>query len=245
MDDLILALETSSEHGSVALGRGAALRAERTLPADRRHTGQLLPAIQALLATEGVAPADVAAVAFSRGPGSFTGLRVAATIARLWHAAVGTPVVAAPTLAVIARNLLPLTEPGETIAVLRPARVGQVFGALFARTDAGGLEPVAEAARHDAAAWIAGLPPGAWVAGDGAPALAESLAARGARLAPAETWVPRAAEVLALAAERHAARAYATPADMVPLYLRPPECEEVYEARRAAARTRRTGSRDA
>jgi len=243
MDDLILALETSSEQGSIALGLGRALRAERTLPADRRHAGQLLPTIRSLLSEVGAAPTEVAVVAFSRGPGSFTGLRTAATIARLWQAATGVPVVAAPTLMVIARNLLALTRPGESIAVLRSSRVGELFGALYARTE-GGIELVAEAARHEAATWIAGLPEGVWAAGDGAAALAEPLALRGARFAPAETWTPRAAEVLALAAERHAARSYATVADMVPLYLRPPECEEVYDARRAAARARRAGTRD-
>jgi tRNA threonylcarbamoyladenosine biosynthesis protein TsaB len=93
-DAWLLALETSSRHGSVALGRGPDVMAYRPLSADRRHTTELLPVVRELLTEVGCRPRDVGVVCFSQGPGSFTGLRVAATLARMWQSAIGSRVLA-------------------------------------------------------------------------------------------------------------------------------------------------------
>ena len=78
----ILALETSSRTGSVALARGPALLAEITLPPSSRHANALMPAIAELTARQGWKPADLDHLYLSIGPGSFTGLRIAGGLAR-------------------------------------------------------------------------------------------------------------------------------------------------------------------
>lgn len=279
-DAWLLALETSSRHGSVALGRGSDVTAYRPLSADRRHTTELLPAVRELLAEAGCRPGDVGVVCFSQGPGSFTGLRVAATVARMWQSAVGSRVVGVPTLEAIARNALRRAEVAGRIVVLRDARRGQVFGAVYERAlrvedplpsptlewrgvetrpspspslegrgveaglaldgrgvAEGALRVVADAGLHDAATWLATLARPGVVLGDGVPACRDLLA--GLDVLPEELWEPDARQVLAIGRRLAAAERFCRPEQIVPAYLRPPECEEVYEQRRAEARARR------
>ncbi len=213
--------------------------ASRTLTAERKHTGELLPALRDLLAEAGCRPRDVGCVCFSQGPGSFTGLRVAATVARMWQSAVGCRVIAVPSLEVIARNALSCLHHPARLAVILDARRGKLFGALFERDRDGELRTLADAALHEAAPWLAALEKPCWVLGEGVVKHAQTVAVAGLEALPEETWLPDARQVLAIGRRLAAAGRFCTPAQIVPAYLRPPECEEVYEQRRAAARQRR------
>ena len=244
-EQLLLAIETSSPRGSVALGRGGRVLAWRTLTASRKHTAELLPAIRDLLHEAGCAPREggtslwpVDVVCFSRGPGSFTGLRVAATVARMWQSATGSRVVAVPTLEVIARNALAHPERQTRLATIIDARQGKLFGAVFER-DGDELRTVVDAALHEADSWLAELEKPCWVLGEGVAQHAQALAAAGLMMLPEDTWLPDARQVLAIGQRLADAGQYCTAAQIVPAYLRPPECEEVYEQRRAEARQRR------
>ena len=93
-DELLLAIETSGRIGSVGLAAGERLLGLRRLSADRRHTSELLPTIRDLLRENERRLADVDVLGYSAGPGSFTGLRVAATVGRMVQSAVGCRVVA-------------------------------------------------------------------------------------------------------------------------------------------------------
>jgi tRNA threonylcarbamoyladenosine biosynthesis protein TsaB len=79
---LILALDTSSSLGSVALGRGGAVLEALSFEADHGHSQRLLPAIESVLAAARVQVADVDLFAAVSGPGSFTGLRVSLSCLR-------------------------------------------------------------------------------------------------------------------------------------------------------------------
>jgi len=240
MDDaLLLAIETSSLHGSVALGRGEDVLADRELSPDRKHAAELLPAIRALLTETGSEPADVGVLCFSQGPGSFTGLRVAATVAQMWQSTNGSQVVAAPTLEVIARNALVAEGAPRRLAVMLDARRGQVFGAVFTRDGNGELHTAADAALHEVRAWLAGLHRPCAVLGDGLTQHRQLVLAMGLVALPEPLGWPSARQVLAVGRRLAAAGRFCAPADIVPAYLRPPECEQVYEQRRAEARARR------
>ncbi len=237
-EELHLAIETSSPRGSIALGRGGELIASHALQAVRKHTGELLPAIRDLLAAAGHTPRDVGVVCFSQGPGSFTGLRVAATVARMWQMTTGARVVGVSSLEVIARNALTLAEPPLRVAVVLDGRQGKVFGAVYERAEAA-LRNIEPPALHLAEAWWPALEPSCAVLGDGVTAHRAALAARGLQVLPEALWWPVAAQVLAIGRGLAAAGQFLSPGQIVPHYLRPPECEEVYEQRRAAARERR------
>ncbi len=243
-EPLILALETSSRRGSVALGRPPAPPLTRVLRTDRTHTAELLPAVAELLRAGSFHPENVTDVAFSRGPGSFTGLRVGVTVARTWHSATGARLVAIDTLDVLARATTPQVQRGMRVAIGVSAGAGRVFGGLYQRDTIGGggapgWQVVDPPALRDAAAWCRTLATGCAASGDWVAGHGEALRAAGVALLPEACWLPDAADVWALAVEAVAAGRFCHPEDARPLYPRPPECEEVYEQRRAAARARR------
>ena len=79
---LILALDTSSALGSVALARGETVLAARAFEADHGHSQRLLPAIDSVFSQVGLGPRDIDLFAAVVGPGSFTGLRVSLACVR-------------------------------------------------------------------------------------------------------------------------------------------------------------------
>jgi len=240
-EPLLLALETSTLAGSLALAEGARLLGEQELPADRRNAADLFPRLRDMLGAAGAHLSDVKVVAFSQGPGSFTGLRIAATIARMMHDTCESKVVAVPTLAVIARNALQEAGPAGRIAVLTDARRKQVYAGSFER-EGDVLRVVRPPAVVDPATWLRelGADGRAFVAlGDACGQVGELIAQAGGSVLDEAYWRPRATEVVALAVEKIAAGEFCTPEQIVPQYTRPPECEEVYEQRRAEARAKR------
>ncbi len=122
------------------------------------------------------------------------------------------------------------------------ARRGQLYGAVFEHTGGDDLRPIVDAGRYDAATWLAALSKPCWVLGEGVAQHREAVAAAGLPVLPEEYGLPDARQVLMIGQRRAVAGQFCTPAEIVPLYLRPPECEEVYEQRRAAARARRRTS---
>ncbi len=237
--DLLLAIETASLWGSVALARDGAVIAARDLSADRRHTTELIPTIRDLLADQGCRLMDVGVLAYSTGPGSFTGLRVAATVARMAQSAVGCEVVAVPTLEVIARNALGHPNRPQRVIAILDAKRGQVFGAAFERTAADDLRTLAPAEIREPEAWLAGVQRPFAILGEGVKYHEQACQASGGDVLAAEYWRPRAAHTAAVGQRLAAERRFCKPHEIIPNYLRPPACEEVYEERRAAARARR------
>ncbi|HVX84934.1 MAG TPA: tRNA (adenosine(37)-N6)-threonylcarbamoyltransferase complex dimerization subunit type 1 TsaB [Phycisphaerae bacterium] len=229
----ILAIETSSRAGSVALAAGGELLIARDLPAASRHANALMPAIGEMIAEAGWKPADLEQLYLSIGPGSFTGLRIAVAVARaLAQAIEGLRLVAVPSLNVIAHN-----APAEfaTVLPVLDAKRGQVFTSLYRREAQGGLSEIAPPRLTTPAAILEqALARGAPVAllGEGVDYHRECFPAAGgdARLVelPRELWVPRAAVVHRLGYARALRGAFTPAGALVPTYLRLPEAEEVY-----------------
>jgi tRNA threonylcarbamoyladenosine biosynthesis protein TsaB len=108
--------------------------AEATVRAPMRHLEWLLPAVQEMLRTLGIGPEAIEAVAVSRGPGGFTGLRIGIATAVAWARARSIPALGVWTLEALAR--VPGRE-GLVLPVLDAHR-GEVAGALY-RADARGV----------------------------------------------------------------------------------------------------------
>src|SRR5262245_34096399 len=100
----LLILETSGRTGHVALAQGEAFLGLRSLDEARRHARDLVPAVAGLLAEQGWQPRDLDAVVISRGPGSYTGLRVGIMSAKTLAYATGCALVAIDTFAAIAHQ---------------------------------------------------------------------------------------------------------------------------------------------
>ena len=107
----LLAIETATEACSVALWVDGDVR-ERHEIAPRRHAELALPWAEALLGEAGIAKSQLDAIAVGRGPGAFTGVRLAIAIAQGIALALDRPVVAVSTLQVIAASAPPLAKAG-------------------------------------------------------------------------------------------------------------------------------------
>ena len=98
----VLALDTTGALGSVALGTVASARVRhetlRVFSPSNRHSRQLLPAIRELLAEAGVRSEELALIVATRGPGSFTGLRIGLATAQGFALALGIPAVGVSSL---------------------------------------------------------------------------------------------------------------------------------------------------
>ena len=135
----LLALETSSEACSVALRVDGETR-ELHEHAPMRHAELLLPAISSLLAEAGMKVSDLDAIAFGRGPGSFTSLRIGIGVVQglAWAADVG--VVPCSSLAAVAYAAVNRAGGfSGQVCVAVDARMQEVFSAEF--TGAGGGPP--------------------------------------------------------------------------------------------------------
>lgn len=125
----VLAIDTSTERASVAVMRGAA-RWESEAPGGAAASATVLPAVLRILEQAGLRPAALDAIAFGRGPGSFTGLRTACSVAQGLAFGAGVPLLPVDTLmtlAEIARGTVGATR----VTALLDARMGEVYFAHY------------------------------------------------------------------------------------------------------------------
>jgi len=127
---LLLGIETSGLTGSVALWQAGTCLGSRTLAAPGvRHAQRLWVEVANLLDAFQVNPRMVEAVAVSRGPGSFTGLRVGLMFAKTFAYATRCRFVAVDTFAVIAANC----EDVDDVWIVEDAQRGELFAARYRR----------------------------------------------------------------------------------------------------------------
>ena len=136
----ILALDTSTPAGSVALAAGGEVTECRIGDAGRTHGERLPGDITALLAAHALTPTDIDLYAVCSGPGSFTGLRVGLATIQALALVNRRPVVAVPTLEALARAVLWTPGGNESTALIGTwmnAHRGEVFAALYEVSQAG------------------------------------------------------------------------------------------------------------
>ena len=128
-DSLTLALDASTYAGSVAVLRGARVVAERTVAMRGEHEERLMPAVVAALGEAGAVPRSVARVVCGAGPGSFTSLRIAASIAKGVAEGSGATLLAVPSLALVVAGAQPPLAAGRYVAALDAGR-GEWFASV-------------------------------------------------------------------------------------------------------------------
>ncbi len=235
---LVLAVETATQTGSVAIVSREKLVVEVTLAVGLTHGERLLSAIDQALADAGARVADLAGLAVSAGPGSFTGLRIGLATVKGLAEVHPLPVAAVPTLEALASNLAAAAHP---VAAILDAKKGELYGALFAwdEEQLGWRRLIEEGAfaPKDFAGRVAAATPGpVLLLGNGALAYGEILKGylgSRARFAPVPAGQPRAAWVGWLGTGRIARGEVEDPVTLVPRYLRPSEAE-LARARRMA-----------
>jgi tRNA threonylcarbamoyladenosine biosynthesis protein TsaB len=218
MQPRFLILETSQYLGKVALSLGDALVGERTLDKARRHARDLVPAIQELLRQQAWRARDLDGVIVSRGPGSYTGLRVGIMSATALAYATGCVLLAIETFEAIAREL-PFDH--ANVDVIADAQQGNIYMQRFGTQP----EPMTIMPFES---WLASALAGrVAVAGPGLETFAPRLPAE-LPVLPREVWYPRPASLLKIGLERHRKGERDDPFALEPLYLRPSSAEQTW-----------------
>ncbi len=218
----LLALDTATELCSAALwldGQVSVREAQRA-----RGSGELiLPMIQQLLSQAGLDLQQLDVIAFGRGPGAFTGVRLAASIAQGLAFALALPVIPVSDLRAVAAQAVGRAGAGGRALVCQDARMGEVYWGCFEQrqgndADAVGVEAVAAPERVALpAGWAGGAVCGAGSGFGAYPALLERL---GGQLSPVFAQLqPRAREIALLAAQ-DGLRCAVAPEEAQPVYLR-------------------------
>ncbi len=215
----ILALETATDPGSIALWLDGRVVA-RSCPDKLSNSATLLPTAETTLRESGIGFADLDAIAFGMGPGSFTGLRVACGVAQGLAFARDLPLLGVGTLEAMA-----LASGGERVIVALDARMGEVYYGMFVngvqQGDIGVHAPEV-VPLPDSSDWLA--------CGNGLaayPALRERFSGVVTEWKP--EIMPHAEYVVRLAAPRLERGEQIDPADAVPLYVRDKVAKTVAE----------------
>ena len=214
----LLGIETSSSVGSIALRCGAETRV-REIATPREQTEQLLPLVHELLAEAGVRLGALDGIAFGRGPGSFTGLRVAAAVAQGLALASAVPLLPVSSLLCLAQTAWRKEGVARSLVCV-DARMGELYWAEFAEN--GGVLRAAGDERLGAPGDLMVPANRPWAAvGDGFASHRETLAER---IAAAERVLPdlkpAAEDLFPQGALDLAAGRSVTPGEALPVYLR-------------------------
>jgi tRNA threonylcarbamoyladenosine biosynthesis protein TsaB len=215
----ILALDTSTEWCSVAVGDGSVWHRldER---AGQAHSERVLPMVEAALAEAGWALTGLDGLAFGAGPGSFTGLRIACGVAQGLALGTTLPVVPVPTLAAIAQEVF-RTRGWTRVLSCIDARMREVYAAAYARGEGGWREeaPPSVAAPAEVMRMNAGAGADWCGAGNGYAAYPALAAWLGLARVAADAR-PTAQSIGELAVPRLAAGEGVAAVDALPLYVR-------------------------
>jgi tRNA threonylcarbamoyladenosine biosynthesis protein TsaB len=229
----ILALDTATESCSAALLLdGRLLQREQRL--ERGHAEAILPMVDALLAEAGVSLSSLDAIAFGRGPGAFTGVRLAVSVTQGLAFAARLPVVPVSDLQALAQRCLDEDHAIGRVLACTDARMHEVYWACFGRSHEGiavaqGEERIGQPSnvrlpgewrsdgqlpsrRSSAAGHLAGVGSGFAAY----PGLRTQLLLDVVRM----ELFPRAAEIARLAVPAVAARRFVAPGQALPVYLR-------------------------
>jgi tRNA threonylcarbamoyladenosine biosynthesis protein TsaB len=245
---LILAVETSSRMGSVAVALDGKMLAEKVFSAPLKHSAEIFPAIRGLLDQFNLKPGQIEQIYISGGPGSFTGLRIATTIAKIMQLAHYAKIVTVDTLDVVAANVINLIPEsnlsesshklpamdGERVAAVLDAKRGQFFIAGYERDTDDERKAAGRAIWkkvlpdslmtisqfHD---MFAGKAKPIWLLGDGLLYYKDKFRADGIHFLDEKYWSPVAGKVLLLGRQMAVKKQFADGLTLTPNYLRKPD----------------------
>ncbi|HEY0351405.1 MAG TPA: tRNA (adenosine(37)-N6)-threonylcarbamoyltransferase complex dimerization subunit type 1 TsaB, partial [Gemmatimonadales bacterium] len=212
---------------SLALGLRGADPLEESIGGARRHAAALLPAVQRLLQRAGASLDDLRGIALSDGPGSFTGLRVGASVAKALVQARSLPLWTAPSLLVRAAGV---ARGDELVLAIANALRGEVYAAAYRFLPEGIQTELIPSVRRPDELVNSGLQPAA-IVGE-APAEIVALLENwiGEEMIGPPEGSPRAARLLDLIGQRGGARQVEAVREWEPVYGRPAEAQARWES---------------
>lgn len=226
---LILAVETSGRKGSVAIALGEQILAETGFSAPMRHSVEIFPAVCSLLDRLDRKPKQIRHIYISVGPGSFTGLRIATTMAKTMHLANAVKIVAVDTLDALAQNAADYIKqkhkPINKIASVLDAKRGQFFIAVYQNKQGKWIKSLPDSlmTASQFLEKFAGTAEPVWLLGEGLLYYKDKFKAQGIKFIDQPYWCPNAAKVHLLGWQKALKGQFADPLMLKPAYLRKPE----------------------
>ncbi|MDX7990946.1 tRNA (adenosine(37)-N6)-threonylcarbamoyltransferase complex dimerization subunit type 1 TsaB [Xenorhabdus littoralis] len=220
MSTRILAIDTATEACSVALWNKGAVEAQFEI-SPREHTQRILPMVQKVLTKSNVSLQELDALAFGRGPGSFTGVRIGVGIAQGLALGAELPMLGVSSLKTMAQGAFRLKE-ATNVLVAIDARMGEVYWGQYTRNSLGewqGDETEAVLKPEQVQAMISSLS-GEWaIAGTGWEAYPQLLDSPLTLLA-SDITLPHAEDMLPLAVKMWKDGEATAVEEAEPVYLR-------------------------
>lgn len=232
---LIIAVDTSGRKGSVAVGFGKKIVAKTIFSGLIRHNAELFVSIKELLSGVGKKPNQIERIYICAGPGSFAGLRIAVTTAKMISYGCGARIVAVNTMDALIRNIeeLSVEENIRRAAVVIDAKRGQFYVGIFEllggkwQKTAGDclLKPeefVAQFGQQDELIWLLG---------EGLVYYSDRFKAPGVRILDEKYWQISPDGLYSIGQSMAENGLFTEAAEIVPIYLRQPEAVENWEKR--------------
>jgi tRNA threonylcarbamoyladenosine biosynthesis protein TsaB len=222
---LTLAIDTSTRSAGIALLKGDDVVAESYFRLQLTHSERVLPAVEAILSAAGAGVEEVRLFAVTHGPGSFTGLRIGAGLAKGMALGTGGDIVGVSTLDALAQNL---AFSAHLVCPVLDARKGQVYTALYRPSRPGVLEKVEPDQAVEPSVFLEKIREPVIFTGDGVPVygrlIREMLPSR-AFFAPSHLQFIRPSAVALLGLERYRRGERDDLLTFAPRYLRRSEAE--------------------
>ncbi len=227
----ILAIETSTMMGSIALTDDDHLIAEYQIGINSTYSDVLLPFIDHLLNHAKVAIQEVDGFALALGPGSFTALRIGLSLVKGLALSVRKPIVGIPSLDGLAQNAC---FSNLLICPLLNARKGEVYTSFYKRKDDYSIEKLTPDRVINPEKLLGEIGEEVIFLGDGSAFYRENITDRlkkNAFFAPQHLNYPRASSIITLASEKFKNKEIMNSDSLTPVYVRAPEAEIKWEKR--------------
>jgi tRNA threonylcarbamoyladenosine biosynthesis protein TsaB len=221
----ILSIDTASTTGSVAVVAGETMLAEYTIARRETHSRRLMDMIDGVLDAAGLGLKELDGLAFTRGPGSFTGLRIGLSVVKGLSLISGKPLVGISSLEVLAHQV---PDRSRLICPMMDARNNEVYCAQY-RFAEEGFQRVAEEAAISPEAAADGITEDCLLIGDGAyryKSLLEERLVAHAEFAAPDDGIIRALTVARLSMAKFGAGQCDNVQTLVPVYLRKSYAEQ-------------------
>ena len=217
----ILAIDTSTKYLSVAVNEDCETLAGVEIRDELKHLDLLIPTIDKTLKKCYLNLKDVDAIALSIGPGSFTGLRIGVATCKGINMALGIPIVAVPTLDVIAYNFL---KEDDVLAPFIDAKKEKVYTSLYEKSQ-GNLHRVSDYMLLGIEEFMKKIKRPTTVFGDAVKLYEVNLKENQFISISTKDWHPKAEVVGKLGFERAIKKDFANPDKLVPMYLHSKYCQ--------------------
>jgi len=241
LNPVSLAIETSGRTGSVAIGTDFEAIEQVFFTGWMRHSVELFPAIEQMLRKHNFGISDIKQIFITIGPGSFTGLRIAVSTAKMFALAANVKIVAVNTMDAIAQNADDIVHNSnnkfDRIVTILDAKRKQFYVASYNNSDNGWIKTTEDClmTADDIVKEFADVNDPVCLLGEGLYYYKDKFDFDGVEIADDQYWAATAKKTYKVGYKMAQEKLFTDPAKLTPLYLRRPEAEVNWEKRQKSS----------